>query len=230
MADGLHIGLIGGIGPAATGFYYRKLVNASKAANVPFRMTITHADNSPLVENFLAGRREEQAVVFAGHISELEAAGADVAAITALAGHYCIEETMARASIPIANAIDAIRSDLAARGLHRVGVLGSGRVMSTGLFGALSDVQQLSPPPDQLEAVGQAYIAMAQRSHCTDEDRMLFFSAGRAMMDKGAEAIFLAGTDLFMAFEGYDPGYPVIDGGEVHIAELARLAAGREAA
>ncbi len=38
-------------------------------------------------------------------------------------------------------------------------------------------------------------------------------------------AFFLgAGTDLFLAFEGHDPGYPMIDGGELHIAALAEAA------
>jgi aspartate racemase len=40
----------------------------------------------------------------------------------------------------------------------------------------------------------------------------------------GADAIVLAGTDLNLAFEGQDPGYPVIDALDVHVAVLADLA------
>ncbi len=222
----MHIGLIGGIGPAATTFYYRHLVVASKAAGVPFRMTITHADNGPLVKNFFADRRVEQAEVFAAHIRDLAAAGADVAAVTALAGHYCIEETIALSPIPVVNALDVIRADVAARGIKRLGVLGAGRVMTSGLYGALDGVAQILPPKDAVEDVGNAYIAMAQRGSCTEAERQMFFDTGAKMVgEEGAEAVFLAGTDLFLAYEGHDPGYPVIDGGQVHIAELARLAA-----
>jgi len=220
----MHIGLIGGIGPAATQFYYRRIVAASKAAGVPVRMTITHADNEPLVRNFIADRRDVQAKVFAAHIRDLAAAGAEVAAVTALAGHYCINETAALAPIPVVDALEVIRADLAERGVKRIGVLGSGRVMDTGLYGALDGIEQIAPPADQLGEVGEVYLAMAQRGSCSPTDRALFFKAGAEMMDKGAETVFLAGTDLFMAFEDHDPGYPVIDGGEVHIAELARMA------
>ncbi|MCG6902211.1 MAG: aspartate/glutamate racemase family protein [Rhodobacter sp.] len=221
----MHIGLIGGIGPAATQFYYRRLVAASKAAGVPFRMTITHADNAPLVQNFLADRRAEQAQVFADHIADLAGAGAQVAAVTALAGHYCIAETVARSPIPLVNALDVVRRDLTAMGIGRIGVLGAGRVMTSGLFGALDPFDRILP--EDAEGAGAVYLKMAQRGSCEGTERAFFFAEGRKLIDAGAEAVFLAGTDLFLAFEGHDPGYPVIDGGELHIAELARQAAGQ---
>ena len=40
--------------------------------------------------------------------------------------------------------------------------------------------------------------------------------------DLGAEAIVLAGTDLNLAFDGQDPGYPVIDALDVHVARSGR--------
>ena len=43
----------------------------------------------------------------------------------------------------------------------------------------------------------------------------------------GAEAVILAGTDLNLAFDGRDPGYPVYDALDVHVALLADLATGR---
>ena len=36
----MHIGLIGGIGPAATDFYYRGLIDRHVAAGVPLDVTI----------------------------------------------------------------------------------------------------------------------------------------------------------------------------------------------
>jgi aspartate racemase len=37
----MHVGLIGGIGPAATEFYHRNLVRAPAAANCALELTIT---------------------------------------------------------------------------------------------------------------------------------------------------------------------------------------------
>ena len=49
------------------------------------------------------------------------------------------------------------------------------------------------------------------------------------MEQQGAQAVVLAGTDLNLAFDGRDPGYPVIDALDVHVAVLADLATGRRA-
>jgi aspartate racemase len=40
----MHLGLIGGIGPAATEFYYRHLVHAHAAAGRPLELTIAQAE------------------------------------------------------------------------------------------------------------------------------------------------------------------------------------------
>jgi aspartate racemase len=49
----------------------------------------------------------------------------------------------------------------------------------------------------------------------------------RTVRDQGAEAVILAGTDLGLAFDGHDAGYPVIDALDVHVGVLADLATGR---
>ena len=45
----MHIGLIGGIGPAATEFYYRHITAAHARAKRPLDLTIVHADAQDLV-------------------------------------------------------------------------------------------------------------------------------------------------------------------------------------
>ena len=57
--------------------------------------------------------------------------------------------------------------------------------------------------------------------------RDVFLQAGHLMVsDHGAEAIVLAGTDLNLAFDNVDPGYPVIDALDVHVERLAEIATG----
>ena len=46
--------------------------------------------------------------------------------------------------------------------------------------------------------------------------------AGRLRRDLEAEAVVLAGTDLFLAFEGRACGFPTIDSARVHIDALCR--------
>ena len=61
---------------------------------------------------------------------------------------------------------------------------------------------------------------------CTDDERATLVEVGRRMVeDQGTEAVILAGTDLNLAFAS-DPGCPVVDALDVHVAVLADLATG----
>ena len=51
----MHIGLIGGIGPAATEFYYRGLIERHAAAGTKLELTIAHADVREMGKNLVNG-------------------------------------------------------------------------------------------------------------------------------------------------------------------------------
>ena len=74
----MHIGLIGGIGPAATVVYYQRLCARMRQLGAPLELTIVQADIHTLITNNLADLRDEQAAVYVALIERLKAAGADV--------------------------------------------------------------------------------------------------------------------------------------------------------
>ena len=223
----MHIGLIGGIGPAATIVYYDRLTRAVRAANGKLELTIVQADIDQLIGNATADRREEQALAYAALIARLAAAGADCAAITSLGGHFCFPETSAISPLPLVSAVAPLDTHFADAGLRRVGLLGTEVVMRTRLFGQLARTEAVAPAGD-LGALGLVYQSIAVSGACTDEQRAALVDAGRCMVEEqGAEAIVLAGTDLNLVFSGIDPGYPTVDPLEVHVALLADLALGQ---
>ncbi|MCV3273913.1 aspartate/glutamate racemase family protein [Roseobacter sp. WL0113] len=223
----MHLGLIGGIGPAATVAYYQRLTARLREMGHALDLTIVNADAGTLVRNNRTDARQAQAEIYAELIGRLKAAGADCAAITSLGGHFCYAETEAISPLPLISAVAPLDVYFVAQGLGTLGLLGTDVVMRTQLYGQLTRTTAVAPQENR-EEIGRAYIDMALRGHCTDDDRTLFFEAGRRMVaDQGAEAIILAGTDLNLAFDGHDPGYKVIDALDVHVALLADLAAGR---
>ncbi|WP_299736174.1 aspartate/glutamate racemase family protein [uncultured Roseobacter sp.] len=222
----MHIGLIGGIGPAATVVYYQRLTALMRERGKKLELTIVQASSDELVANNLADDRAAQAQIYAELIGRLQAAGADCAAITSLGGHFCYAETEAISPLPLISGVTPLDAYFAAQGLKTVGLLGTEVVMRTRLYGQLQTTQALAPA-ENMDRVARSYLDMALRGTCTEEDRALFFDAGRLMIeDQGAEAIVLAGTDLGLAFDGHDPGYRVIDALDVHVALLADLATG----
>jgi aspartate racemase len=224
----MHIGLIGGIGPAATVSYYQRLCARMRELQAPLELTIVQADVQALIRNNLADRRDEQAAIYASLIDRLKAAGAECAAITSLGGHFCFDETARISSLPLVSAVTPLDDYFAGEGLTRVGLLGTRVVMRTRLYGQLRKTVAVACD-DDIERLGQLYQDMAVSGVCGEADREAFFTAGQRMvMEQGAQAIVLAGTDLNLAFDGvHDPGYRFVDALDVHVAVLADLAAGR---
>jgi len=213
----VHIGLIGGIGPAATEFYYRGLIDRYALSEMALDLTIAHADVREMGRNLANRDTKKQAEVFAELLRRLRAAGAKIAAVTSMGGHFCIGELEAISAIPLVNALPAVGAAIAERAYKMVGIIGTRMVMETRLYGVISSATVLVPEDDEFEEVQANYGAMAMHGRVTDSQRRVFFRAGRRLVDRGAEVVLLGGTDMFLAFQGQDCGFPVLDLADVHI-------------
>lgn len=217
----MHIGMIGGIGPAATEFYYHNLVKSYKSANELLELTIVHAEAGDLIENIVSNSPDKQAEIFLKLALRLQAAGAESIVISSIAGHFCIPEFERLSPLPVVSAIPALESELSRRGLQRVGIIGNRISMETKLFGGISSAEIVVPLGQELNAVHDEYIKMATTGKVDTRQRELLFTIGKGLCEKqGAEAVVLAGTDLFLAFDGHESGFTVIDSALVHIDAL----------
>ena len=223
----MHIGLIGGIGVAATVVYYQRLAAAmAERAPAKLDLTIVHGNIQELIRNNLADRREEQARAFLPLLERLKSAGCGCAALTSLGAHFCLDELSALSPLPLLSAIAPLDAYFAGRGIRRIGLLGTRVVMRTRLYGQLTRTEALALD-DDIETLGQTYQDVALAGRCDPVQRRAFLDAGKRLIAAGAEAVVLAGTDLNLAFDGQDPGYKVIDALDVHVDLLADVGAGR---
>ncbi|MGJ7914069.1 aspartate/glutamate racemase family protein [Massilia sp. LXY-6] len=219
----MHIGLIGGIGPAATEFYYRALVSLYAKANRRLELTIANADAREMISNLEAGDKKAQAVVFAKYIDQLKAAGCEAVAVTSMGGHFCMDALKPISSLPLISALPALQAHFATRNIKKVGVLGARAVMESSLYG-LAGVDVVTVPDEELGTAHAHYVAMAVAGKATDDQRAYFEDAAMRLLNKqGAQAIVLGGTDLFLAFDKPHYSYPVVDCALVHAEEIARL-------
>ncbi|AZV77533.1 aspartate/glutamate racemase family protein [Parasedimentitalea marina] len=223
----MHIGLIGGIGVAATVVYYQRLTAAVDHMGGKLDLTISHGDILPLIRNNLADDRQPQAEIFARQIDRLRDAGCDCIALTSLGAHYCVSEMNELSSLPVISGVAPLDEYFVSQGVKRVGLLGTRSVMTTRLFGQLKQTEAVALD-DEIDTLGQSYQDIAVAGTCTDEQRVQLLDAGRRMIvNHNAQAIVLAGTDLNLAFDNQSPEYTVIDALDVHVSVLADLATGR---
>jgi aspartate racemase len=225
MNSTMHLGLIVGIGPAATDYYYRYLIAALARSGKDLELTMAHADTATLLRHQASGDARAQVEIYARLAARLKAAGAQTLAITSIAGHFCIREFEAVSPLPIINLLAEVNREITSRKLRKLGLIGTRGVMESRFYGAVGDAEIIPPPGDSLMEVHDAYVAMAAAGKITEVQRQIFFTAARRLIDDFAvEAVMLAGTDLALAFNDRDHGFPIIDCAEVHAAAIVKVA------
>ena len=156
----MHLGLIGGIGPAATVVYYERLTQKMRELGQPLELTIVQADAPTLGRNNTGDHREAQAEIYAELIDRLKASGADCAAITSLGGHFCYAETEKLSSLPLISGVTPLDDFFAQEGIETVGLLGTEVVMRTRLYGQLAKTKAVVCE-DDIADLGRTYLDVA---------------------------------------------------------------------
>jgi aspartate racemase len=220
--EGRCLGLIGGLGPGATVYYYRGLLAAHDAqARVP-RMLIAHADVNRVMTAAGAKDFTGLADYLAGLIGDMKAGGAEVTAIVALTPHICVPQLAPISPLPLIDMVSEVAAEISARGLRRVAMFGTRFTVETRMFGRLDGVDVVMPQPGEIELIQNIYAdVVAARSSPTQIDELRRLA--RTFIERdGAEAILLAGTDLSTVFDQTNIDFPAIDCAAVHIKAITK--------
>lgn len=215
----MHLGLIGGIGPAATVAYYERLSPVFSGRR--HGLTIAQADMEALLANAAANDHAAQVDAYLPLIAQLDRAGAEAVAITSITGSFCLDALSAASPLPLISIFEALNDVFQSEGITRVGVLGGTGVMASRVYDKLEATVII--PGDDLAELGALYFELARTAQCTPAQRDRFFAAGADLMAQGAEVVVLGGTDLGLAFGGHEAGYPVLDAVDVHVARMVNM-------
>jgi aspartate racemase len=145
--------------------------------------------------------------------------------VTSIAGHFCIEEFEAVSPLPVLNLLSAVNHAIEARGLVRLGILGTRTVMASRLYGRVTTAEIIPPAGAELDVVHDAYVNMAVAGVANGAQRAVFDTAIRRMIDDaGAEAIILGGTDLAIVYRDGETPFPLVDCAGIHVDAIVALA------
>jgi len=225
----MQIGLIGGIGPAATDFYYRRLISVFASNNTALELTIVHADTPTLLAHLASNDARAQIAIYKRLTDRLVAAGAGCVVVTSIAGHFCIDGFKDVSPLPVVDMIAVVSAAVKMRGLKRIGILGTRTVMETRFYGGITSAEIVPPSGNDLDSVHDAYVTMAASGVVTAAQRAVFAAAcERLLKDRGVEAIMLGGTDLALVFNEQTADFPLVDCAAIHVEAIVRLAMGGE--
>jgi aspartate racemase len=220
--EGRCLGLIGGLGPGATVYYYRELLAAHAAQGCVPRMLIAHADVNRVMTAAGAKDFGGLADYLAGLIGDMKAGGAEMTAIVALTPHICVPQLTPISPLRLIDMVSEVAAEIRARGLKRVAMFGTRFTVETRMFGRLEGIDVVMPQPDEIELIQNTYAdVVAARSTPTQIDELRRLAHTFIERD-GAEAILLAGTDLSTVFDETNIDFPAIDCAAVHIKAITK--------
>lgn len=232
------IGLLGGMGPAATVDFYRRIVESTDAKRDQDHIHVV-VDSYPQVPDrtaFLAGQGEDPTPALIRMAQNLEAAGADLLVMACNTAYAFAPRIAASVGVPLielpVEAARAIAQQI--EGIRQVGLLATTGTVAAGIYQrALSaeGIAALSPDEAMQGRVMEAIYGPQGVKAGADlaAPRALVETAGHSLVKRGAEALLLACTELSVLFGDQASAWPVpvFDAAQVAAERVVGLAGGR---
>lgn len=221
----MQIGLIGGIGPAATDYYYRSLIAEFASRQEVLDLTIVHADTPTLLDNLERNDVEAQVEIYSRLADRLVSAGAECVVVTSIAGHFCIDTFKKVSPLHVVDMLTEVNAAIKARKFDRVGILGTRTVMETRFYSGISTAEVIPPSGNTLDNVHLAYVEMATSGSVTGSQRAVFDSACKQLFEEAeVDAIMLGGTDLVLVYDDHQTDFPLVDCAAIHVQAVVQTA------
>ena len=224
------LGVLGGMGPAATVDFLRKIVAATPAA--------TDQDHVPVLASSIPQIPDRTQAFLGVGASPLDAlvsqarrlvqAGAEALVMPCNTAHLWFEPLQAAIGVPMLHIVDStlaeLRPEVPGRMKH-VGLLATSATLRSGLYversAALKRSNLVWHMPswrevDNLVAPGIAAVKAGQLG----EGAALLGAAARALQERGAEEIVLGCTEIPLVLDGRSDSIALVDA----TAALARCA------
>ena len=221
----MHVGLIGGIGPAVTFRYYQRLFEIALAKKFSLELTVVNCDMPQFLNNFSQDKKEIQASIFAELASRLQKAGADFVVLPSIGGSFCLNEFIRKSPLPVEDVITPLRAYLDTYKGKTIGLVGTNKAMDTKIYNLTDEINWLIPEAEQFDDVHNSYVALATEGKANRQISETLISASKKLIGRGADAVVLGGTDLFLVFENHQLPFEIIDSADIHIRHIATLAA-----
>ncbi len=217
------IGILGGMGPAATLDCFGKIIKNTAAKSDADHLRVV-MDSNPTIPDRIAailGDGESPVPALVAGCRGLEKAGADFIIIPCVTAHFFLAQIQAESPLPILSILDAVAEAIQADlpPIKTVGLMGTSATVESGLFQkrlAEDSIHTLVPGSDQqskiVAAIRDIKDFQPPRSQ-TAITRDLIDAAGSLIRRKphGAEAIIAGCTEIPLALGQKDLPVPYFD-------------------
>lgn len=226
------IGLVGGLGPASTVYYYLGLIKrcqSQNGADTYPKIVVDSADMSEHTEAFEKNDYDKICKLLLKSLADLKAAGAELAAITANTEHIVWNKICGRFPLPVISIVDAAVDEIKRGGYKRVLILGTEFTMRSGIYSEelkKCGIIPVIPDHNDMKLLGGLIYPNLENGIVIENDRKMIISlAERYIKAHKTDAVLLGCTELPLAVKSGDLSVPVLNTADIHINEIYTRAA-----
>lgn len=228
MSEPKTIGVIGGMGPAATADLFSKLIAATGAKRDQDHLRIL-IDNNPRVPDrnaAIAGRGPSPGPALAQSAAELQRSGANFIVIACNTAHAFQPDIEAAISVPLLSMIDATVEAALASGAQRVGVLAADGCRRAQLYPKAFTARGVEALllSDEAQADFMQLIYRIKAGDIGAETRNAMKAHAIHLNARGAQAIVAACTEVPLALDADDLAVPLINSTDALVARAISYA------
>jgi len=225
------IGLVGGMSWESTQEYYRIINETVKEKLGGFHSGQIALYSLDFADIELMQQREEwdrMAEMLVEAFRRIEAAGADMGLLCTNTMHKVFNEIQKNVRIPLIHIADVTGRAIAARGLQRVGLLGTRFTMEQEFYkGKLTSdygIDVLIPDNDERQAIHAIIYNELCLGQVKDASRRAFKKIIARLEDRGAQGIVLGCTEIPLLVKQEDHRLPLFDTTDLHARAAVDLA------
>lgn len=209
------IGIVGGMGPLATGDLFQKIVRVTDADCDQNHVHVCVDSNTEISDRTAAiichGKNPVPEIVKSA--VRLQGMGADVLVMPCNTAHYFYNEIIPFVDIPFLNMLDETADAILKKGIYKVGLLATDGTIQSGVYEKAFEVCGIEievPSVENQKYVMDLIYKGVKAGNLTMETKG-FSNAIDELFDRGAQTLVLGCTELPVAFELYGFNYPNID-------------------
>ena len=194
------LGILGGLGPMSTVYFYETITRHTKAVRDQDHLDILISSRASTPDRtaFIEGQSQEsplEAMLEEGR--RLEAAGASLIAMPCNTAHFFYEALSSALRIPVLNIVEETVAYLHALGAGTVGILATDGTISADSYGRLCrryGMNCLYPTPEEQCALMHCIYGEIKAGK--EVDLPAFMAVADSLFDKGCQKLVLGCTEL----------------------------------
>lgn len=200
MADKKVLGVLGGLGPMSSAYFYEMVTDLTYAEKDQDHLDIvisSRATTPDRTDFILGNSKDDPLPVMREEAQKLVNYGAGVLALTCNTAHYFYEALQESIPVPLLNIAALAIGEIASRGITKVGLLATTGTVNFGIYQQACEeggIECIVPDEEGQKKVMSVIYDQVKCGKPVDMD--MFNSVAYSLVARGAEIIILGCTEL----------------------------------